>query len=55
MKRRQIEQNFTRLLVEMGVRAERLSTTSRLLHDLGIDGDDAVNFFLALEQRFGRT
>lgn len=35
---------------ERGIRAAKISLTSRLNHDLGMDGDDAVEFF----EKFGR-
>ena len=35
------------------VEPERLSPTTRLLHDLAIDGDDAVGLFEQLRERFG--
>lgn len=34
------------------VKPERVLLTSRLLHDLGIDGDDAVELFTGLHERF---
>jgi acyl carrier protein len=42
------------LIVEQAnVLPERVTPETRLLHDLGIDGDDAVELLLAFEQRFG--
>ena len=36
-----------------GVPRDEVKPSSRLLHDLGMDGDDAVEFFAALQRRFG--
>lgn len=49
MVRTQIKQ----LLAQQGVRKEHLSFTSRLRHNLGLEGDDAVEFFSTLATRFG--
>jgi acyl carrier protein len=38
---------------EHGVPRKNLKTTSRLAQDLGIDGDDAVEFVEQLHQKFG--
>lgn len=38
---------------ERGLSAEKISPSSRLLHDLGMDGDDAVEFFQSLQERYG--
>jgi acyl carrier protein len=35
------------------VKPERVTLDARLLDDLGIDGDDAVEFFNAVHERFG--
>lgn len=35
------------------VKPEQVLLTSRVLHDLGIDGDDAVELFTGLHERFG--
>ncbi len=35
------------------VNADRVQPATRLLHDLGIDGDDAVELFKGLHERFG--
>lgn len=35
-----------------GLSPEKVSTTSRLFHDLGFDGDDAVELFEAFQERF---
>jgi acyl carrier protein len=37
---------------QTGARTERLMPHTRLFHDLGLDGDDAVEFFAALEREF---
>ena len=37
---------------QSGNRVERLARETRLLHDLGIDGDDAFELFLAFGERF---
>jgi hypothetical protein len=36
-----------------GLAAWRIGPSQRLLHDLGMDGDDAVDFFAAVQDRFG--
>jgi acyl carrier protein len=36
-----------------GMRVEQIWPESRLLHDLGMDGDDAVDFFSDLQNEFG--
>lgn len=41
------------LAKERGLPLEKISPSSRLLQDLGMDGDDAVDFFLSVQQRFG--
>ena len=38
---------------ERGLPRERLGLSDRLLQDLGMDGDDAVDFFNNLHERFG--
>lgn len=38
---------------ERGLSAAEISASSRLLQDLGMDGDDAVDFFNTLQERFG--
>jgi acyl carrier protein len=38
---------------ERGLPAERLQLSDRLRQDLGMDGDDAVDFFNGLHERFG--
>lgn len=40
------------LAEERGVPASKLTPASRLLEDLGMDGDDAVEFFDQFERRF---
>lgn len=43
-----------RLVVEQtGVVPAKVQLSSRLLHDLGMDGDDAVDFFNRVHERFG--
>jgi hypothetical protein len=37
---------------ELGMKAERVRLDSRLSHDLGMDGDDAVEFFQAFGKDF---
>ena len=41
------------LAQERGLSPAKLNESSRLLQDLGMDGDDAVDFFTALQERFG--
>ena len=38
---------------ERGLAPEKVNLNSRLLHDLGMDGDDAVEFFEEFEKRYG--
>jgi acyl carrier protein len=38
---------------ERDLPAERLQLSDRLRQDLGMDGDDAVDFFNGLHERFG--
>jgi len=38
---------------EQGISPAKLRPSARLLHDLGLDGDDAHDFFLRLHERFG--
>lgn len=38
---------------ERGLPRERVLLSDRLLQDIGLDGDDAVNFFVSLQERFG--
>jgi acyl carrier protein len=38
---------------ERGLPRERIQLSDRLLQDLGMDGDDAVDFFMSLHERFG--
>jgi len=38
---------------ERGLPREKLRLSDRLLQDLGMDGDDAVDFFNSLHERFG--
>jgi len=41
------------LAKERGLSQTKIQATSRLLQDLGMDGDDAVDFFTSLQERFG--
>lgn len=36
-----------------GMRRERIRLSDRLLQDIGLDGDDAVDFFVSVQERFG--
>jgi hypothetical protein len=48
------EAEVLRLVVEQtGVVPAKVHLSSRLLHDLGMDGDDAVDFFNRVHERFG--
>lgn len=38
---------------ERGLPREKVHLSDRLLHDLGMDGDDAVDFFNSVHERFG--
>lgn len=38
---------------ERGLPREKIHLSDRLLQDLGMDGDDAVDFFNSLHERFG--
>jgi len=40
------------LAKERGLPAARIQLSSRLLQDLGMDGDDAVDFFISIRERF---
>lgn len=51
MDRVLIEREIAQILAKMGIRANR--PADRLLQDLGIDGDDAAEFFDAIHNRFG--
>lgn len=42
-----------RLARERGLPRERIRLSDRLLQDIGLDGDDAVDFFVSLQDRFG--
>lgn len=37
---------------ERGLPSEKVHLSDRLLHDLGMDGDDAVDFFNSVHERF---
>lgn len=41
------------LAKERGLSPAKIEPSSRLLQDLGMDGDDAVDFFISLQKRFG--
>lgn len=41
------------LAKERGLSPAKINVSSQLLQDLGMDGDDAVDFFTALQERFG--
>lgn len=43
----------SRVSEQTGVPRQSVEPSSRLLHDLGMDGDDAVDFFNAVHERFG--
>lgn len=38
---------------ERGLPREKVNLSDRLLQDLGMDGDDAVDFFIGVHERFG--
>lgn len=38
---------------ECGLAREKVHLSDRLLRDLGMDGDDAVDFFICVHERFG--
>jgi hypothetical protein len=38
---------------ERGLPREKVKLSNRLLQDLGMDGDDAVDFFISVHDRFG--
>ena len=44
---------LTMLAKERGLPLNKIEPSSRLLQDLGMDGDDAVDFFISLQERFG--
>ena len=49
----EIEQNVLRFVAEeTGCSAKRLTLTSRLAHDVGADGDDAVDLFEKFEKKY---
>jgi hypothetical protein len=41
------------LAKERGLAPAKIDVSSRLLQDLGMDGDDAVDFFISVQERFG--
>jgi acyl carrier protein len=47
------ERIFELLACEHGIKRELITGRSRLQGDLGMDGDDAVEFFAAIERDFG--
>lgn len=49
-----VEYEVTSMLArERGLPVKRIAPSSRLREDLGMDGDDAVDFFTEINQRFG--
>jgi acyl carrier protein len=43
-----------KLLIDgQGLRERKVTPDARILHDLGVDGDDAVELFQALHEQFG--
>jgi hypothetical protein len=38
---------------ERGLPRDKVNLSDRLLQDLGMDGDDAVDFFISVHERFG--
>lgn len=54
MGSRNIQAEIMDLLAnERGLPRNKLGLADRLLQDLGMDGDDAVDFFISLKERFG--
>ncbi len=54
METEHLKAEVLRLVAEQtGVVPDKIHPSSRLLHDLGMDGDDAVEFFDSLHERFG--
>lgn len=54
MATRDLEGEVIDLLAEeRGLARERVQLSDRLLQDLGMDGDDAVDFFNSVHERFG--
>jgi hypothetical protein len=54
MESRDNESEVIRLVAhERSLPREKVHLSSRLLHDLGMDGDDAVDFFESVHERFG--
>ena len=50
----EVQGEIIKLLVEdFGIRSSKLTPSSRLLHDLGIDGDDANKLFQKVHERYG--
>lgn len=50
--------NLTAEIIELvadqsGVPREKIHLSDRLLQDIGMDGDDAVDFFNSVHERFG--
>ena len=49
-----IDERIIRLVAEKtGVKPAKLTMESRLVHDLGVDGDDAAELISAFEEEFG--
>jgi acyl carrier protein len=54
MASRNYESEIKNILAnERGLSPEKIQLSDRLLQDLGMDGDDAVDFFKGLHERFG--
>lgn len=50
----QIEREIVEMVIqETGAHHTQVKLETRLLHDLGMDGDDAVEFFEAIHERYG--
>ncbi|QIK95895.1 DUF1493 family protein [Sphingomonas sp. HDW15A] len=48
-----LSQIVERVSEQTGVKPEKLDASTRLLQDIGMDGDDAVEFFEDFEERYG--
>lgn len=54
MVTRSIEAEIIQLVAdERGLPRQNIQLSDRLLQDLGMDGDDAVDFFISVRERFG--
>src|SRR5258708_39994251 len=50
----EVQVEITKILVErFGIRRAEMTPASRLLHDLGIEADDAIELFQELHRRYG--